>query len=262
MPDSQYMPAPSPIERIVPWLIAIAAYTLIGAGICLAFVDRSASAATAWGFGFLLVILLLLTKFKRFKGFGFEAELWEQKQAEAAALIDQLKSLSKLVSKQMASVAARVGLWDSALSLPELADFLEGLQQQLSATEVPQHEAEEVLQNLYQRIEGAYYAAARHEVSVAFREASDAIHGALGSTDVEEHRKAVSLVPDLNNESKAASTLPVASIRSFVEFVQNSKVIGRKSEVTDKLDEIERDIQHFRLHRSFRRRDWLQTVGH
>ena len=40
---------------------------------------------------FLFVVLLLLAKFKRFKGFGFEAEMWEEKQEEAAALVKSLK---------------------------------------------------------------------------------------------------------------------------------------------------------------------------
>ena len=38
------------------------------------------SPGAAWGLAFLLMILLLLSKFKRFKGFVFEAELWEEKQ--------------------------------------------------------------------------------------------------------------------------------------------------------------------------------------
>src|SRR3990167_725292 len=40
------------------------------------------------------------TKFKRFKGLGFEAELWEDKQAEAAALIDQLKEIVAIYSRE------------------------------------------------------------------------------------------------------------------------------------------------------------------
>jgi hypothetical protein len=252
---------PVSIERVIPWIIAIAACSLLSVGVHLALTDRSGSAATAWGFGFLLFILLLLTKFKPFKGFGFEAELWEQKQAEAAALIDQLKTLSKLISKQMASVAARIGLWDSALSLAELAEFVEGLQQQLKAIEVPSHEAEEVLQKMYQRIEAAYYAEARHELSTAVGEASAAIHGGLSSTDMEEHRKATSLVPDLDRESQVASTLSLVSINALIEFVSDSKIIESKSEIIEKLNEIERDLRHFQLHRSFRRREWLPMVA-
>jgi hypothetical protein len=249
-----------PFERVIPWIIAISACSLLGVGVCLAFTDRSGSAVTAWGIGFLLVILLLLTKFKRFKGFGFEAELWEQKQVEAVALIDQMKSLSKLISRQMASVASRVGIWDSALSMAELAEFVDELQQHMTAIGIPAHEAEEVLQNIYRRIEAAYYGVARHEVSAAMNDASAVIHGGTGSPSNEERQKATSLLLGLDKEIQAASDLPAASITALIEFVQASKIIERKSELFDRLHEIERDMVHFRTHRSFRRRAWLATA--
>jgi hypothetical protein len=100
----------TPMERAIPWIIAVCGIVLFGVGAGLASTDCSAAATSAWGFAFLLMVMLLLSKFRRFKGFGFEAELWEQKQADAAALVDQMKSLSKLLSRQMASVAARLAL--------------------------------------------------------------------------------------------------------------------------------------------------------
>jgi transposase len=96
MRDRPNAGSPAPTERATPWIIAVAACILLAVGVGLAFSDRAASAGAAWGVGFLLVALLLISKFKRIKGFGFEAEMWEQKQAEAAALVDQLKSLSKV----------------------------------------------------------------------------------------------------------------------------------------------------------------------
>jgi len=131
------------LERATSWIIAVAACVMLGVGIGLAFTDRTASAGAAWGVGFLLVALLLISKFKRFKGFGFEAEMWEQKQEEAAALVDQLKSLATVISKQMAVIAARVGQWGSALSMTELADLIEDLQEQLKGMDIPSHKVEE-----------------------------------------------------------------------------------------------------------------------
>jgi hypothetical protein len=208
------------------------------------------------------VALLLIAKFKRFKGFGFEAEMWEQKQIEAAALIDQLRSLSKVISRQMASIAARVGLWDSALSLAELAKFLEDLQQQLSAMDIPPHETDEILDRLYQRVIAAYYAEARHELGVAFTCASDAVKSALGASDAETHLRALNMVPDMNSEADAMSTLPLRSIDALVEFVSKSKIVERKAETTENLREIDRDLQHFQIHHSFRRKEWLPQVAH
>jgi hypothetical protein len=85
---------------------------------------------------------------------------------------------------------------------------------------------------------------------------------AAGPTDIEQHRKAASLIPDWNGESNIASTLPIVSIKALVDYVQDSKIITSKSEIVEKPDEIERDLQHYKLHRSFRRVEWLPKVTH
>lgn len=69
-------------------IVSIGATALLIVGLVLAILDRGAPSIIAvLGTGFLLVVLLLLAKFKRFKGFGFEAEMWEEKQEEAAVLV-------------------------------------------------------------------------------------------------------------------------------------------------------------------------------
>jgi hypothetical protein len=97
-------------------IIAIGAIALLTLGGVLALQDKTATAGAILGFGFLLVVLLLLAKFKRFKGFGFEAELWDQKQVEAAALVDKLTALATLASEQVALISAKRGMWDAGLS--------------------------------------------------------------------------------------------------------------------------------------------------
>lgn len=250
------------MERTSPWIIAILAIALFVIGAALAFTDRSVAATSAWGFAFLLTILLLLSKFKRFKGFGFEAELWDQKQAEAEELVGHMKSLSKLVSWQMSSVAARLGLWDSAFSLADLARFLGEIKEQLKAIKIPPHEIEEALQPLYTRIEAAYLADARHEVSAALKAASDSINRAVGSTDVQQHLKAVSQLHPLHEELRIATTLPDDAVEPFLRFIEESTVIEPKAEILGNLTEINLDLKHFRDHRSFRRRDRLSKVAH
>jgi hypothetical protein len=180
------------VHRFSTWIeiagaviIVVGCVAMFSIGAYLVLTDRPTSAAVTWGFAFLLVVLLLLAKFKRFKGFGFEAELWEEKQAEAAALVDQMRSLSNLICKQMASVAARLGLWDSALSLAELADFVEDLQGHLQALDFPSHEREETLRPLYQRLEAAYRGMAGGSVGAAFSAGNEDLNGAMGSTDIE-----------------------------------------------------------------------------
>jgi hypothetical protein len=237
---------------VTAWISAVAAVALFVVGVVLAFTDRAASAGAAWGFAFLLMILLLLSKFKRFKGFGFEAELWEEKQAEAASLVDQLRGLSKVIIKQMGGMAARMGLFDSALSLAELAELFEDLQGQLAVIGIPDHESEETLQSLCSRIEQVYRVVAHGIVSGAFRTEREALEKASDP----------SMNPQLNKEGMALSTLPAISISALEEFVHRSEIIKSKPEVLQDLAEIDRDIEHFKRHRSFRRREWLPTGWH
>ncbi len=42
-----------------------------------------------------------ISRFKRFKGLGFEAELWEDKQKEAAQLIDRLKAMVTVYTREI-----------------------------------------------------------------------------------------------------------------------------------------------------------------
>jgi Na+-transporting methylmalonyl-CoA/oxaloacetate decarboxylase gamma subunit len=80
------------VQLVANTILSIGALALLIVGIYLAILDRSAPTITAvLGIGVLFMFLLLLAKFKRFKGLGFEAEMWEEKQEEAAALIDSLK---------------------------------------------------------------------------------------------------------------------------------------------------------------------------
>ena len=61
---------------------------------------KIAEAGAAFGIAFLSFIYSNLTQFKRFKGLGFEAELWEDKQKEAEAIIDRLKNVVAIYSEQ------------------------------------------------------------------------------------------------------------------------------------------------------------------
>lgn len=61
---------------------------------------------------FLCLIYSNVSRFKRFKGLGFEAELWEDKQKEAESLIQQLKSIVEVYTREivmMNVMAGRVG---------------------------------------------------------------------------------------------------------------------------------------------------------
>lgn len=245
------------MERLTPWIIAFCAIVLFGVGIGLAFTDRSAVAISSWGMAFLLTVLLLLSKFKHFKGFGFEAELWEQKQAEAAEIVDQMKSLSKLVSWQVSSMAARIGMWDSAFSMSELAQILDDLREHLKAIKISSHEIEESLQPIHQRIAVAYLREARHEVSRAIEMASDALQSDLGSSDAKRSHMAQSMTQTLVDEQERFNLVSQVSIGPLIQFVSHSKIINQKKELIDALAELDCDLKHYMTYKSFRRRERL-----
>ena len=54
-----------------------------------------------------------LTKFKRFKGLGLEAELWEDKQEEAANLMDRLSKYVSIFSSEILMERAKSNRWTS-----------------------------------------------------------------------------------------------------------------------------------------------------
>jgi len=75
--------------------------TLITYAAILMIMDDVGRASAIFGIGFLSVIYSNLSRFKKFKGLGFEAELWEDKQKEAAQLIDRLKNVVSIYTREI-----------------------------------------------------------------------------------------------------------------------------------------------------------------
>src|SRR4051794_2541030 len=134
-------------------IISVGAILLLSVGIHLAISDKVAAFTSILSFAFLFVVLLLLAKFKRIKGFGFEAEMWEEKQEEAAVLVERLTLLSTTVSQQVALIAAKLGLHNGGLTSKETVDLLNNTQEILNITNVPEEKADQILAPLYDRIE-------------------------------------------------------------------------------------------------------------
>jgi len=52
-----------------------------------------------------------VSRFKRFKGLGFEAELWEDKQKEAADLIERLREVVSIYTREVILGKVTAGRW-------------------------------------------------------------------------------------------------------------------------------------------------------
>ncbi len=137
-------------------IITVSAIVLLTVGIYLSLIDKASAAVAPLGIGFLFVVLTLLAKFKRFKGFGFEAEMWEEKQTEAAVLVEQLTFLSRTVSQQVALFASKLGLWGSALTLPELAAVIDQTTALSDVVRIPTNERDIILEPVYKRVRSYY----------------------------------------------------------------------------------------------------------
>jgi len=81
-------------SKVAQWLILAIAVSLFCVGSWLAINDQTASATLMLAAAVLCLIFVYLARFKRFKGLGIEAELWEDKQREAEQLIERLKPLA------------------------------------------------------------------------------------------------------------------------------------------------------------------------
>jgi hypothetical protein len=74
---------------------------LVGYSLDLIYIEQMTNAGIVFGLGFLSFIYANVARFKRFKGLGFEAELWEDKQKEAADLIDRLKNVVSIYTREV-----------------------------------------------------------------------------------------------------------------------------------------------------------------
>ena len=81
-------------------------FVLIGLGLlAFSFINLHAGKVTEASAIFVMAFISFvwsnLSRFKKFKGIGFEAELWEDKQKEAADLIDRLKNVVAIYTREI-----------------------------------------------------------------------------------------------------------------------------------------------------------------
>lgn len=127
----------------------ICACVLFAAGIVLGFMSGAGPATATFATGVFCLIFAFLSRFKRFKGLGIEAELWEQKQEEAARLVETLRSLSVVASEQLVNLSARMGRLGTPVTRKELFDLVDRLEKVLSEVNVPADQREKMKADFY-----------------------------------------------------------------------------------------------------------------
>lgn len=94
--------------NILKWLasnwerffFSIIGIVLIGYSLFFISIDHVANAGVVFGLGFLSFIYANVARFKKFKGLGFEAELWEDTKKEAEDLIQRLRNVVGIYSRE------------------------------------------------------------------------------------------------------------------------------------------------------------------
>ena len=99
----------------------------------MSYFDKTASAIATSGFAVLCLFYVFLPEFKRFKGFGVEAELLEKKIEEADRLLGQLRQLATPMAEMLFTIVARMGRWDSMVPRKDRNRVMEEIEAQLTS---------------------------------------------------------------------------------------------------------------------------------
>lgn len=155
-------------------------------------VGQITSASASFAMAFFSFFYSNLARFKKFKGLGFEAELWEDKQKEAANLIDRLKSVVAIYTREIVMnnvMRGRLGgseSWEERWALfDELVNQHHELGQKIDFSNLKAKLDSVFLFDLCSPL----YSSVRQSIEQARTKASDAIGRKYGNpvTDLEGH---------------------------------------------------------------------------
>lgn len=247
------------MERLTRILILIGALDLLALGTYLGFQDKTASSTAAFGFGFLLIILLLLSKFKRFKGFGFTAEMWDEKQIEAAKLVDRLKVTSESLVQQASVLAANLGMMNAGLTLPQKAHLFAQLLEVGKRTEISEQQLSNYLDPLFQRIRIDFCWAAERMTMRTYQAENDRINrpGVEGFDDpgkLREYETSIGRVLTTLQQNRPSFSHPTPDYMGWlIEVVRTSRLLeSKKSALLDELEKVKQELNYFETNRKFR----------
>jgi hypothetical protein len=141
-----------PIDGYFRFAIGALAVLLLLIGGYIALTDKTRAAVTPLAFGLLFIAMVFLAKFRHFEFWGMKFETWDQKQVEAAELVDRLRLISDGTSEQVALIAAKIGTWDSGFTNPQLQTQIDRVHSLLTAANVAKARQEEILEPVYNRV--------------------------------------------------------------------------------------------------------------
>lgn len=98
-------------EKFYIWLFAGICCVLLGFGFHYLLKDDVSVAATLFCLALAFSVFGNLSRFKRFKGFGFEMEVWNDVQEQADALVSKHEKIIAIHTKEILWNAVMMGRW-------------------------------------------------------------------------------------------------------------------------------------------------------
>lgn len=237
-------------EFIYNLIIALAAIGLFLVGGYLAWKGRP-HAQGVLVFAFLVLVLLVCYRFKHVKGFGFEAEMWDQKQTDAAKLIDRLKLLSESNAQQMGLIAAHLGIMDSGLTNPQLAELLTQTEQTLAAVDTPKSKRDEFTAPLIERIKKNYVFAAKRVADQKYKQAMEEIGNSIHTANSDTRDALIAKSAQLSQLRQKINHLPMKqfleanSLNPMIDVVRASPTFNTRDKLLETLSEFNDDLRFF-----------------
>lgn len=105
-------------------------------GTVLAAIERVGSATAVYTAAILLLVFAFLNEFKRFKGFGVEAELLDRKIKEADFILERLRNVIVPIAEMLVMSSVRMGRWDTALTMRERYDLVSRIEAELRLCDI------------------------------------------------------------------------------------------------------------------------------
>ena len=197
--------------------------------------------------------VLTISNYKRIKFWGiFEAEMWEEKQVQAAKLIDRLELLTRTSSQQLALIASKLGLWDSSLSNPQTAELVDNVRRILETSGTTEAERKNILGPLYQRVALNYVQAASRMVENELRKeresAEAAVRVAQQADEMEKAQKLNARRVEIDETTRGLRELNIHNMveQRTIQPIQTlvSGTVVQSALVND-LNEIAADMSYF-----------------
>jgi len=116
--------------------LLIASLILFSSGIALSYLDKIGGATATYSAAVFCLIFVFLTEFRKFKGFGVEAELLERKIDEADKILKQLRDITSPIAEMLFSTVARSGRIGAMMPRKKRHELMERIELELISSGV------------------------------------------------------------------------------------------------------------------------------